>query len=808
MFHKKYILTLLIIAISLEIKSEEDLFKKVFGQKKNESTIDVPLILNNDYIGEVKVVMEAGGNLRFIGKDSLLKTLNNFLDAETLDKVRSLDSNINPVDLKKSGIQNNFNYKDLQLKIVTPISNYRLRKYQFNRREPYWAKSLIEKPAASGYLNYDLQRVIGDTNNFESNFKSYYDLVFNFKDIVIENDFHYFSNDKKVIRDSSLITKKFEKKLTKLEIGDFTNISKDLQSSQSLSGINYSSDYTIDPYFNVKPLSNREFILNRKSKVKIFVNGRLLKSLILNKGKHSLSSLNLNNGINLIDLEVEDFDGNTSRISLQDISSDRLLKKGIHSFSYGLGVDRDENLNQVKYDVNNEGVKADFIHEYGITNYLTLGAFAQGNDEHFQLGPSVKATTPIGFFALDTSLSKVDKVRNQILNDRAGVKAEAEYYIQYPDREGYLRSFNAVYSYTSPFYTDVNSFNSQNRIANNISLRYSQDFLRYLGVTIGSNYGIDRYKINDTYSTNFGLTIRPFNRTIINLTFSRSKNLSGVLDSSVFAFLNYSFEESPQNIFMSYNDQNDSSSVEWTKNPSGHNNSIGSQLQVSQSNTGKAVNGNITLLSQKFRSTLTGNFQENDLIADKKTGSVELAGALAWAGNSFAFSRPITSSFAIVKSKNDLEGAKLYLNKSKRSHDGVISDYSNAVLPELQEFQYYRVNVDPSDLANHQQLKKDHFPIRTSFKSGHEILIDVSSNYVIQGTLKRKNGVPLSLVIVSLKDLSGNIISEFFTNNEGRFLIEDIEPGTYQISYNDLNTKVEVSKESQLGYINLGDVLL
>lgn len=752
--------------------------------------------------------MKGYNHLESIEKKSFIKSLKLILTEEAIQKFSDLKEFFLVNDLKRMNLKSHFDYQRLEFFLGVPIDDYLPIDLKSRGSRPNWMINSQQAEKVSGYLNYSLDKSVGDLGQSEDDFRSNYEAVLNLNGIVFENDYRYYSNEDKLYRESSIITKHFEKRLSKLEVGDVITSTSGVQSSLTLSGLSYSTDFSIDPFMNVRAVSEEEFLLSERSRVKIFINGRLIKSVILNKGKHRISSLNLSNGLNVINLEIEDFEGNKSFLTLNDVTSDRLLRKGIHKYSYVAGVKREQGVDGLDYNRDSDGVQVNILHEYGFSNKLTASLFGQGDFGQYQLGPKVKLASSLGLFVIDVGLSSAKKTVRNIQYERKGIKTISEHYLQFSDSRSRQKTISTRHTYTSPNYTNIDSITSVNNIVHDFSTRYNQILLSSLSLNLGVQYGIhkDSHDLN-TYSFNSGLTIRSFNKTNINLSFNRIKNISQQLDSRFSAYITYRFDDPAHSLAYYYSDQNKSSQLEWNKTPRGRHSSYGAQAQLTKSENEKGLNVNSTLLHQKFRTTITG--EANKIVSQetKKKGSVNLAGAISFAGKSFAFSRPIRNSFAIMTASSGINDSEIIVNKKKSSSAGIISKHMNAVLPELQPYQFFRVKVDPNSLAHNQQMRKDHFAILPKYKTGHLINVEVKESYLVEGLLKDNRGIPHSLMIGKILNHEGEFLYDFFTNSKGRFLIEGLEVGKYFVLINNKKVSFEVKSTSQ-SVFNVGELVL
>ena len=103
--------------------------------------------------------------------------------------------------------------------------------------------------------------------------------------------------------------------------------------------------------------------------------------------------------------------------------------------------------------------------------------------------------------------------------------------------------------------------------------------------------------------------------------------------------------------------------------------------------------------------------------------------------------------------------------------------------PDLTAYQIQPLSVTIPDLPIGYQLDRDRFQVLPTYRSGTAIVIGNDATVVLDGTLIDRNGAPLALLageIVRL-DRKGVPVGEFFTNRQGRFRIEGVGPGSFEL---------------------------
>jgi outer membrane usher protein len=120
--------------------------------------------------------------------------------------------------------------------------------------------------------------------------------------------------------------------------------------------------------------------------------------------------------------------------------------------------------------------------------------------------------------------------------------------------------------------------------------------------------------------------------------------------------------------------------------------------------------------------------------------------------------------------------------------------------------------VTVPDLPVGYQLSQDQFQLFPTYRSGTLVVVGNDATVVLDGTLVDRTGTPLALLageIVSL-DRKDAITGQFFTNRGGRFRIEGVGPGTFELRlarYPGVNAHVTISPETKGVYV-VGEIKL
>jgi len=116
-----------------------------------------------------------------------------------------------------------------------------------------------------------------------------------------------------------------------------------------------------------------------------------------------------------------------------------------------------------------------------------------------------------------------------------------------------------------------------------------------------------------------------------------------------------------------------------------------------------------------------------------------------------------------------------------------------AVLSNLSAYQIRSLRVTVPDLPLGLELGQDIFELQPTFRSGAVINVGNDAVVLLDGILVDKNGKPLPLQAGEAREVGTptSKAQQFFTNRAGRFRIDGMHPGEYDVTLN-ADTRITV----------------
>ncbi|MCH8847338.1 MAG: fimbrial biogenesis outer membrane usher protein, partial [Proteobacteria bacterium] len=193
-----------------------------------------------------------------------------------------------------------------------------------------------------------------------------------------------------------------------------------------------------------------------------------------------------------------------------------------------------------------------------------------------------------------------------------------------------------------------------------------------------------------------------------------------------------------------------------------------------------------------------------------KRTSVSIASAMAYAGGHFGISRPIRDSFAIVVPHTSIGDQAIGVNLFRDSYQSESGLLGPAVVPDLISYQPRTLTIDVPELPLGYNLENDLPNLLPTFRSGTIVPLGGDTNVLLAGVLNIREGELASLETGKLIALDDNQqdARPFFTNRKGKFYIDRLKPGKYQLqlfSFPKDTITIEIPEDT-VGIYDIGNI--
>lgn len=770
---------------------------ELHAQGTSSYEADLPLFDKEQNLGDVKVRIE-GESLRSVNKDSLIKVLKNYLQEDTLNQMQALPPEIDPARMPLGLI---FDPVDLKLSMNLSLESRKRDDIGImeDHHHRYDGEALAPAPFG-GAINYRLEQSWA-TLEEDRYFTGQMDSFVNMNGVVLENQTLYQTNaERPWYRGDTRLVKDFQKSLVRVQAGDVYPQVQGFMSGRAIGGINISRNFSLNPYRLPYPTANQSFSLQSRSFVKYFVNGSLIKSEFLPAGNYSAKDIPLSNGMNTVVIEATDDLGQKKTFVFRTATSIELLNKGESRFDLSYGVpfiDQNFNRNYVEED----GKLASGFFQYGIETDLSASIYGQ-NQKQFNLGGTeILKATSVGNFGAGYATSRQA--------DRNGEATALRYqYIGQGKRWFETNSLSLRWEQRSrKFQSSI--FDALNAVKNAYAANYALPVANAFTVAFGYNHG-DMYDnaLSDRYGFDTTLSLRIFDRHNLSFFVGRNRDEFRNWNDIAYVFLTITFPGSNDFVTAFHDQKQNSSRVTYLRDNENKLYSPRAQGILENNETFQMGEADVIIPTQI--ADFGGRINGRHLVDGDKAivrGGLRMNSAFVFARDGgewgFGMSRPVPSSFAIFKPEAKLRGQKIALKSTSPYLESQTGLFNEITYSQLLPYQYREIQLDPTYLDEGRSLKKEKFVLFPTYRSAHLVTLADQGMVMLKGVLRKSDGSPWPLQVGHAGDKT------FFTNRDGVFFIEGVEPGSYIMTLEGTTSRLKFDiPEDAHGIKDLGSMTL
>ncbi len=581
--------------------------------------------------------------------------------------------------------------------------------------------------------------------------------------------------------------------------GDVDPFVLPLQGAAPLGGVSVLRAYAdLQPTRNIRPAGRTTFTLDRDAIVEVEVNGVITRTVQLRAGTYNLRDLPFTEGLNEVRLLVQDEAGRREIAAFSRSFTTNLLEEGLSEFSFALGVPRTPTAGGFRYG---DDLQFTSYFRKGVTQSITLGINAQADRRVQTLGGEAIWATRVGTFRLEAAGS-------------TSAKGEG-----FATTLGWVKSFSAFgkpaeveafWDHRSRDFTVLNQLFAQD-IKDDIAVRYRQGLP--LELYLNAAFGRSSRRIGpDRTVWSAGLS-RSFGRLNAGLLYEGQSDQFLGTDQRV--LLNVSWRlGSREGVNGRYESGSNSYRVEYERVLTNEVGSLGYRAGVSGADGERGFQGQVDYFAN--RGEVGARF---DLFDDTVSGgrirqsTVRAALGVGMADGTVAVGRPYREGFAVVRRHKSLDGKPVDLSIGGAEQVYArIDSLGPALVTANRPYQRNLVSVNVDDLPAGYDLGAGAFEVYPGSGSGFKLTVGSDASNTVMGVLLDRTGQPVSLQVgrlVSLDRPQERAIS-LFTNKVGRFAATGLKPGRYRLTLNgDEASQIEIRiPADSSGLVSLGTVQL
>ncbi|MEM8727122.1 MAG: hypothetical protein AAGE99_00180 [Chlamydiota bacterium] len=682
---------------------------------------------------------------------------------------------------------------------------------------------LMNPASFSSYINlnaaqYFRKNYYSDRFN-QSRFFGSTNFCFNLNEWIVEG-FLYLIDHKRGLpgrsnhrlnRGNIFLTKDWLQRDLRFTLGDISPRSIGFQNSAPLFGF----QATRNPLFfgksapNIGPVGQQTFFLNAPSKVDVYVNQVLIKTVELAAGPHLVKNFPMSGGLNRIDLVISDPMGNTTTLNLNQYFSQKLLRPGHYTYSVSTGFPRFQEISQ-KY-------------LYLFKHPVLSACFAKGINEHFTEKFYLQATKDSifsgGILAHENRLfyveSDIGLSYSPFRSGAAGVRSRLSLQ-KTPTTKApaYRLSVEFIGRHFSNFLGKKTVNPQKVYFSGSVGAPIGNDF----NTNIQAYYGVARNSFANNWNLGWSLSGRlRKNLSLSLLTLYKKMSNGSKVFESIFSLR---FAPSTDTKFSSnYNSRTRITNTygSYRKNLS-RNRSLDATIGHTHAKYKNQLTGSLNYRGDRGSFYVDHYLYENSLpsLSSRSTISsvttIKGSTALVYADKTFALSRSISNNFAIVKPVKFSNDSRIKVYTKEFSEP--ISQSAKmlpAVIPNLPSYSNTPILIQAGHIGSDYDLAQNTYTLGAKYKSGFKINVEVQDKVChAEGFLKDRNHQPLEYKnIVVFNKLGMEEKIDAFTNSNGKFYLMNIPPGTYTlkiVGVDHSTIQVEIPDRSKPEVVYLGEI--
>ena len=568
---------------------------------------------------------------------------------------------------------------------------------------------------------------------------------------LLDNQISYDGN--RLTRTSSSLIFDNRRALTRLTFGDAVVADGLLAGATNVLGVDYSKNFSIDPYLITFPLQTLAGTTSVPSTAYVYVNGQLMRTIQLQPGPFNLQNVPVSSGNNNTKVIIRNAFGQEQQLQAPFYLGINQLKEGLSQYNFDFGVARAQSYYGFGDYQNPAGLAS---YRYGFTDWLTAGGFMAMDGPTKSGGGELSLSLPyIGQVGLTGAVSQSGGTH--------GWAANAQYVYQASNF-----SFGGDYLRESSQYAALGLNPSDDRTSNRYDAFAST---RLFGTDISVNYT----HLEDRDTGPQSQTSLQFTRSIGKCCFfsfelGQFRAPDAPVDNTVLVSLTIPFGTRSNANLSAERSQNSWTETAQLQRSLPTDEGFGYALQL-QKNTNTLQAGQVAYQAP------FGLYQvEAQHAGGQTTEFANISGGLVYIDGRVFPTRAVQQSY-ILANVPGVKGATVDLYNNPI---GKTNAQGQLLVPNLLPYYGNQVSIDPNTIPIDYDIKSTTFDVAPPYRGGAIVTFPIQHIQAVEGEME---------VIVAGKPvaLSGDIFTITAGDNDytsplganGAFYFENLPSGRY-----------------------------
>lgn len=719
--------------------SDAEVFESVFQRRVGSERVPVALVVDGTSYGSIVLDLRNGTEAQVPAGPILAALADSRIRGEVCDRLsRAVRGNSLAIDdLHAADLDVVYDPRRLELRITFAPTLTERTSHTLGEGVPEEAATAVRPSDVSGYLNMYARGGTASPNHVRL------DSAINIQRWVLEARGEFGESPISAHRGDVLLSRDVPESALRYLAGDFAVGAGGLQPGFQILGIGVTRNFALQPYRVIQPVGVFHFTLDRPASVTVVVNGTPVQTLALPAGRHDVRDLPLGAGVNDIELLVRDDGGSERRLQFSVASPSELIAPGVVQFSLGLGFPLIDDSGARTYGWSRPILSG--RRRWGMTDKLTIGGSFDGDLDRQVLSGAFAVATRFGNLAVDVAGSRDRELH-------AG-RAESVRYDYHRVTDGTATSTLTVAArHYSPRFRSLEMLDVDGHYRGDLSIASSRTLVARVFARLNARYQVGR-DVPDAHDLSIAFS-RSFSGLSVDMLFGVRDSGNEPRDVRVFVTALWRLpggKGSLHGLARTSTTAGTSNELRYTTTAGSPPGGMIASASVRESRDAYGGDLSLAYTSDRFTSSVTGASALARSTGDLSTTALfDVGTSVAFAGGRVAWSRPITSSFAIVDRNDNLSDQTIGVNPVAGSYSARADRFGPAVVPSLEPYRVNSVRVEAPNLRIGTSLGPASHSLLPAYKSGTLLVVGESGTVFVRGILRHPDGAPVALAVGEL----------------------------------------------------------